>query len=94
MLYISEQTILLSRSLKEAFSGNSVKIVTTPLLVYLRPFPAPGHIATALLLFCFVFSFNYYSNKRVFLSCLIVARGNLFIKQIFALEPSLLGQIC
>ena len=94
MLYISKHTILLSRSLKEAFSGNSVKILTTALLFYLRPFPAPGHIATALFLFCFVFSFKYYSNNRVFLLCLIVARGNLFTKQIFALEPSLLGQIC
>ena len=48
MLYISKQTTLLSRSLEEAFSGNSVKILTTVLLVYLRPFPVPGHKATAL----------------------------------------------
>ena len=55
MLYISKQTILLSTSLKEAFSGNSVKILTTALLVYLRPFPAPGYIATAWFLFLFLF---------------------------------------
>ena len=53
MFYISKQPMLLSRSLKEAFSGNSVKILTTVLLVYLGPFPVPGHKATALSL-CFL----------------------------------------
>ena len=39
--------LILSRSLKEHFGGNSVKCLAAGHLVHLRLCPAAGHIATA-----------------------------------------------